>query len=65
MGKSENKWYINTVTGQVELGKQSSVSVRMGPYSSRKQAQRAFEIAAERTKAADEADQENDEWSSS
>ena len=42
------QWYVNTVTGEPELGMKSPVTQRMGPYASREDAMRAFQIAEER-----------------
>ena len=43
-----SEFYYNTVTGEVEEGKQSASNRLMGPYESREEASRALEIAAER-----------------
>ncbi|RIK11941.1 MAG: hypothetical protein DCC47_09070 [Acidobacteria bacterium] len=43
---------------RVSQGKDPSALNRMGPYPDRATAERALEIAAERNKAADEADEE-------
>jgi ribosomal protein S16 len=48
-------WY-NTVTGEVEEGRQSSWTRRLGPYATREEAQRAVEIAKQRAKEWDEDD---------
>ena len=45
------EWWYNHKTQQVEEGPQSLGSDRDGPYSSREEAQRAPEIAAERAAA--------------
>ena len=39
------KWYYNTRTGDVEYGKLSSFTHRMGPYDTREDAERALKIA--------------------
>ncbi len=46
-------------TGKVSQGKDPGALNRMGPYPDKDTAERALQIAAERTKAADKAD---DEW---
>ncbi|WP_068165860.1 hypothetical protein [Rhodococcus phenolicus] len=56
---SDDGWYYDVSTGTVGQGKDPSALNRMGPYPDRATAERALEIAAERNKAADEAD---DEW---
>ncbi len=58
------EFYYNTVTKQVEEGRQSSVNQLMGPYSTREEALKAFEIAAERNEqweAEDEAWEADDD----
>ncbi len=52
----KKKFYFNTRTGKVEEGKRFSWVSRLGPYSSRQEAQNALDTAAERTEAWDEAD---------
>ena len=60
---SEGDFYFNTKTGQVEQGKVSSWQDRMGPYRSREEAEHAFERAAQRNHAADEAEKDwRDDW---
>ncbi|MDV2475185.1 hypothetical protein ACFWDA_12450 [Rhodococcus zopfii] len=56
---SDDGWYYDVSTGEVSQGKDPSALNRMGPYPDRATAERALEIAAERNKAADDAD---DEW---
>jgi hypothetical protein len=48
------KYYFNTTTGEVEVGRPSSWVARMGPYSTREEAQHALERARAR----------NEEWAS-
>ena len=48
---SEKQWYFNTVTGEAELGPQSPISQRMGPYRTREDALDAWRIVAERNAA--------------
>ncbi|WP_091450472.1 hypothetical protein [Actinokineospora iranica] len=50
-------WYYNTRTGEVEHGTLSRAIDRLGPYPDRATAERALEIARERTRAADKADE--------
>ncbi|GAA3063141.1 hypothetical protein [Actinokineospora globicatena] len=50
-------WYYNTKTNQVEHGTRSRSVDLLGPYPDRATAERALDIARERTKAADKADQ--------
>ena len=55
---STGEFWFNMVTRQVEEGKVSPGADRMGPYASAEEAAQAFEIARERTEAADEADRD-------
>lgn len=50
------EFYFNTKTRQVEEGKPSSWTHRMGPYPTREAAERALEKAERRTEAWDEED---------
>ncbi|MDO5618435.1 SPOR domain-containing protein [Kocuria sp.] len=50
-------WY-NLKTGEVEVGAQSDYSQLMGPYTSREDAQRALQTAAENTKRWDDNERE-------
>lgn len=43
-------WY-NTKTGLVEVGKQSAAVYRLGPFSTRIEAERALQLLRERSKA--------------
>ncbi|MDM8084193.1 SPOR domain-containing protein [Cellulomonas cellasea] len=52
------EYYYNIATGQVEEGKVSDWKDRMGPYPTREAAQRALDLAAARSKAWDEEDEE-------
>jgi hypothetical protein len=45
------EWWYNHRTGEVEEGPQSLWSDRDGPYATREEAQRAPEIARERSRA--------------
>jgi hypothetical protein len=44
-------WYFNIRTGQVEHGRQSRMTVLLGPYRTREEAQEAYHIAAQRNAA--------------
>lgn len=54
---ADDKFYFNPTTGEVSRGKVASWDNRMGPYDTREEAAHALEIAAQRNKAADEADE--------
>lgn len=54
---TDDKFYFNPTTGEVTQGKVASWDNRMGPYDTREEAAHALEIAAQRNKAADEADE--------
>lgn len=54
---ADDKFYFNPSTGEVSQGKVASWDNRMGPYDTREEAAHALEIAAQRNKAADEADE--------
>lgn len=53
------KWYYNTRTGDIEHGKLSSFTHRMGPYDTREDAERALKIARARN---DIWEAEDKEW---
>lgn len=55
------EFYFNTKTRQVEVGKPSSWTHRMGPYPTREAAERALQIAQVRTETWDEEEKEDDE----
>ncbi|OFP35471.1 hypothetical protein [Corynebacterium sp. HMSC071B10] len=55
---ADDKFYFNPTTGEVTQGKVASWDNRMGPYDTREEAAHALEIAAQRNKAADEADED-------
>ena len=55
---ADKQWYFNINTERAELGPQSPVAQRMGPYKSRQDALNAWEIARKRNKAWDQADSE-------
>ncbi|PFG32862.1 hypothetical protein [Sanguibacter antarcticus] len=52
------EFYFNTQTRQVEEGKPSSWTHRMGPYPTREAAAHALETAERRTESWDEDDRE-------
>lgn len=54
----DEQWYYRISDKTVAQGKDASAMDRMGPYPDRATAEQALLIAAERTKAADEADEE-------
>lgn len=53
-------WWYNTRTGQVEHGDVGKAIDRLGPYPDRETAERALQIARERTEAEDKRDRD---WS--
>lgn len=56
------EYYYVLATGQVEEGRQTGASGRMGPYASREEAEKAMAIAKERNEKWEEDDREwNDE----
>ncbi|MGP9725221.1 SPOR domain-containing protein [Corynebacterium sp. AOP40-9SA-29] len=56
---SDNEWYFDTSSGEVTQGKTSGWDNRMGPYSSKQEAEQALETARARTKAADDWDEDD------
>ena len=54
---AEREFYYNTSTGEVEEGKVSDWSGRMGPYPTREAAEHALDRAASRSRAWDEEDE--------
>ena len=56
------EYWFNTETGEVEIGKQSLASDRLGPFESEAEARRALEIIRERAEAIREEDDAED-WS--
>ena len=58
---TDSKWYFDTKSGEVAQGKKSGWDTRMGPYDTEEEARQALRIAAARTEAADEWDEEEDE----
>ena len=59
---SENEFWYNTRTGQVEQGAQSDWSQLLGPYGSREEAEGAMAKVAANNEAADAADDEDGKW---
>ncbi len=53
---TEDQYYYDTGTGEVQRGRGSSWSHRMGPYPTREAAQKALETARQRSEAWDEED---------
>ena len=62
MAAEGSQWYFDPSTGEVSQGKQAGWENRMGPYASESEARSALEIAAARNKAADNEDDEDDDW---
>lgn len=58
MSDDDKQWYFSLSDGSVSQGKSPNVFDRMGPYPDRESAERALQTAAERNKAADDADAE-------
>ena len=54
------EWWYNNKTGEVEEGAQSLGSDRNGPFTSREDAARALQIAAERARKWAEEDARDD-----
>lgn len=59
MTDDDHLWYYNVDDGTVSQGKAASSMSRMGPYPDRESAEKALQIASERNKEADRAD---DDW---
>lgn len=59
MSARAQKYYFNTRTGEVEVGRKSPWTRRMGPYGSYAEAAQALETAAERNAQWDEEDDED------
>jgi hypothetical protein len=60
----EQRWWYNPRTGEVEEGRQSPWTDRMGPYDTREEAMSALRTAADRSEAWDEEDRrwKDDDW---
>ncbi len=54
--RGDAEYWYNPSTGEVEQGRQSPWTDRMGPYPTREAAQEALDQAARRTEAWDEED---------
>ncbi|MCH4210036.1 MAG: hypothetical protein LKF57_08125 [Bifidobacterium sp.] len=61
--QDSRQWYYNTVTGQPEQGMVSPIDQRMGPYDSREDALRAWEIVRRRNQKWDNDDRQWNRWS--
>lgn len=59
MSDEEDLWYYNVDDATVSQGKATGYLSRMGPYPDRASAEKALQIAAERNKEADRAE---DDW---
>ncbi|MEJ5920219.1 SPOR domain-containing protein [Corynebacterium sp. H78] len=59
---ADNSWYYRPSTGEVFKGKATGWDDRMGPYDSEAEARAAMERVAARNEAADDWDEEDDEW---
>lgn len=60
-GQTQCEYWVNLTSGEVEEGRLSPVANRMGPYATRRDAEHAFEKAAERTALWDEEDRRRKE----
>lgn len=60
MQEHELEYWFNTHTGQVEVGKQSLAVYRLGPFSTREEAERAPDVIAQRAAAWRAEEDEND-----
>ena len=58
---TNKQWYFNSVTQQPELGPVSPITQRMGPYATREDALKAWQIVEERNKEWNDADRQWDE----
>ena len=57
---AEPEFWYNTKTNQVEVGKQSAASYRIGPFDTRAEAARALAIIAERARQMRQEDEADD-----
>jgi hypothetical protein len=63
MSDEKQEWYFNTVRQVPEMGKKSRIEDRIGPYSSRDAALKAWKIVQERNKKWEDDDKEwNADW---
>ena len=56
------QWYYNPATGEVELGPQSPMQNRIGPYPTREAAMDALKTAQARNKQWDDEDHQWNSW---
>ena len=54
----EQEFWFNTKTGEVEVGKQTLAVYRIGPFQTRQEAERAYEILKARSEKWDEEDED-------
>jgi len=54
----EQEFWFNTKTGEVEVGKQTLAVYRIGPFQTRQEAKRAYEILKARSEKWDEEDED-------
>jgi hypothetical protein len=57
---TEDAWWYNHRSGEVEYGRKSPAIYRDGPYASKEEAERAPEIWRERSKAWDDEEKSGD-----
>lgn len=62
MSGTDQQWFYNPTTGEVTQGKKNSWADRMGPYSSREEAENAIRLARQRNEAADHEEDDEDNW---
>lgn len=55
---SDDEWYYSLKDGRVVRADEARAAERLGPYPDRESAERALELARERTESADRADRE-------
>jgi len=55
----ETEYWFNTKTMSVEVGKQALALYRIGPFSTREEAENAFEILKSRSKTWSEEDEQD------
>lgn len=61
-GEGAPRFWFNPRTGEVEEGKESPWTDRMGPYSTREEARHALEDAQRRSESWDEEDRRWKKW---
>jgi len=62
MADTDNKYWYNLKTGQVERGMQTPAPDRAGPFDTAEEAARAPEIIRERSRQWEEDDRREDAW---